>query len=578
MAKTFPSLIQPRLLAALKASSVAAELPDDFTPSVDPAQNPKFGDYQSNAAMILANRLKMNPREFAAEVVELFDSEGLTETPEIAGPGFINFRLLGEVVEQRVSDLIEDTDRIGVDCVEEPQKIVIDFSAPNVAKPMHVGHIRGTIIGDSLTRIARFLGHEVITDNHIGDWGTQFGMILYGWKNELDHDALGEDPIVELVKVYKLINERCKEDESFKDTCRAELVKLQSGDEENLEIWQKCIELSKQGLQKIYDKLDIQFDHWLGESYYNDRLGDLVTELKEKGIATESDGAMCIFFPDDKKLADQPPAIIQKKDGGFLYATTDLATVEHRVNEFDADSIWYVVGAPQQLHFDQVFCASRMMGFEEVDLQFIPFGSILGKDKKMLKTREGSAVQLDDVLNEAVSRASKIVDEKNPDLSTDEKQEIGQAIGIGAVKYAELSQYRMTDYIFDWDTMLALKGNTAPYLLNAYVRTRAIFRKMGSEFEGVKEVTLSEAAERALALKLAQYGEVVPAAMADFKPNTLAAYIYDLATDYHKFWEACPVLKSEGAVKESRLALCELTSRVLKHSLGLLGIQTTEKM
>lgn len=546
-------------------------------PSVDPAQNPQFGDYQTNAAMVLAKQAKKNPRELAAEIVEKFESDNLTETPEIAGPGFINFRLKKEVLEQRTLDLLADSDRLGVEKVADPKKIVIDFSAPNVAKPMHVGHIRGTIIGDSLSRVADFLGHEIISDNHIGDWGTQFGMILYGWKNVLDEKAIEADPVPELLRVYKAINQLCEDEPELRETCKAELVKLQSGDEENLKIWEKCVEVSKIGLQKIYDKLDITFDHWLGESFYNDKLQPLVDDLLERKIATESDGAVCIFFPDHKKLADQPPAIIQKGDGGFLYATTDLATIDYRIKEFGADTLWYVVGIPQQLHFDQLFEASRMIG-NDVELQFIPFGSILGKDRKMFKTRDGDTVQLDDVLNESVARAYKIVDEKNPDFPEEEKQEIARTIGIGAVKYSELSQFRLTDYIFDWDNMLALKGNTAPYLLNAYVRTRAIFRKMGSDFEGTDVITLTEAAETTLALKLAQYAEIVPMILSDFRPNTLATYIYELATTYHKFWEACPVLKADGDVKATRLALCELTGRVLKHALSLLGIQTTEKM
>ncbi len=577
MATSFPDLIQPRLEAALQATSIGSELPEGFSPAVDPAQNKQFGDYQTNAAMVLAKRVKKNPRELAAEIVEAFDGEGLTEKPEIAGPGFINFRLQTDVLEQRVSDLLADSERHGVDAVADPQTVVIDFSAPNVAKPMHVGHIRSTIIGDSLARIARFMGHQVITDNHIGDWGTQFGMILHGWKNELDQAALEADPVPELLRVYKTVNQMCKDDPELKETCKAELVALQAGDEENLEIWKKCVDLSKQGLQKIYDKLDVEFDHWLGESYYNDALEPLVKSLVEKGIAKESEGAMAVFFPDHEKLADQPPAIIQKSDGGFLYATTDLATIDHRVNEFGANSIWYVVGAPQQLHFDQVFEAARMMGHDAA-LEFVPFGSILGKDRKMYRTRSGDTVQLDDVLVESVSRAKKIIEEKNPELPEEEKAEISTAIGIGAVKYAELSQYRMTDYIFDWDTMLALKGNTAPYLINAYVRTRAIFRKMGSDFAEAEQISLTADAEKALALKLAQYAETVPNILSDFRPNTLATYIYELATDYHKFWEACPVLKSEGATKETRLALCELTGRVLQHALGLLGIKTVEKM
>ncbi len=577
MATTFPALIQSRLEAALQACSIAAALPEGFCPAVDPAQNQQFGDYQSNAAMILAKLAKKNPRELAAEIADQFDGGDLTEKPTVAGPGFINFRLKKAVLETRVLELLADSERIGVDAVAKPRNIVIDFSAPNVAKPMHVGHIRSTIIGDSLSRISRFLGHQVISDNHIGDWGTQFGMILYGWKHELDQKALEADPVPELLRIYKLISKRCKEEPELRETCKAELVALQAGDAENLIIWEKCVEFSKIGLQKIYAKLDVQFDHWLGESFYNDKLQPLVEDLLERGIATRSDGAVCVFFPGDTKLADKPPAIVQKGDGGFLYATTDLATIEHRIKEFKADSIWYVLGITQQLHIDQIFETSRMMG-HQVDLQFVPFGSILGSDRKMFKTRDGDTVQLDDVLTEAVARAYKIVDEKNPDFTDEEKREISTIIGIGAVKYAELSQFRMTDYVFDWDNMLSMKGNTAPYLLNAYVRTRAIFRKMGSDFAGAGKIQLTEPAEIALALKIAQYAEVLPTVLIDFRPNTLATYIYELANAYHRFWEACPVLKAEGDVKDTRLALCELTGRALKHALGLLGIKTIEKM
>ncbi len=441
---------------------------------------------------------------------------------------------------------------------------------------MHIGHIRGTIIGDCLTRVAAFLGHKVISDNHIGDWGTQFGMILWGWKNLLDHGALEADPIAELLRVYREVNARIDADETLRDICKAELVQLQGGDTENLAIWERCIEVSKIGLQKIYDRLDIRFDHWFGESYYNDRLAPLVDDLIAKGIAEESEGAICVFFRDNEKLADKP-ALIRKSDGGFLYATTDLATIDFRLEALGADVIWYVVGAPQQLHFDQIFAVSAKRG-QVAELQFIPFGSILGKDRKMLRTRAGETVQLADVLAEAVDRAMLIVEEKNPDLSPEEKAAIAEVIGIGSVKYAELSQFRMTDYIFDWDTMLSLKGNTAPYLINAYVRTRAIFRKLGSDFAEGGEVVLTEEAEKALLLKLAQFAEIVPTILEDFRPNALAAYLYEVATTYHQFWEACPVLKVEGEIRHTRLALCELTGRVLRCGLGLLGIRTTEKM
>ncbi len=580
MSKTIAELLSTRLNDALAATAdandFARDFPEGFVAQIEQAQNRQFGDYQSNAAMVLAKQLKKNPRELAGMIIENFDGGDLSETPEIAGPGFINFRLKTSFLGERLQDLITDVERLGVQKASKPQTIVADFSAPNVAKPMHVGHIRSTILGDSLTRLAKFLGHNVLSDNHIGDWGTQFGMILWGWKNLLDEEALEADPIPELLRVYREVNAKTKDDEALREECKSELVKLQSGDKDNLAIWERCIQLSKTGLQKIYDRLDVHFDHWLGESFYNDQLAPLVDELIASGIAEESDGAICIFFPDEPQFADKP-ALIRKSDGGFLYATTDLATIDYRVDSLQADAIWYIVGAPQQLHFDQIFRISKTRG-QKVDLEFIPFGSILGKDRKMLRTRSGDTVQLADVLSEAVDRAREIVEEKNPEFSDDEKSEIAEIIGIGSVKYAELSQYRMTDYIFDWDTMLALKGNTAPYLLNAYVRTRAIFRKLGSDFEPGGTIELTADAEKDLTLKLAQFAETVPAVLSDFRPNTLAAYLYELAVAYHKFWEACPVLKEEGAVRETRLALCELTGRILRTGLGLLGIRTTEKM
>ena len=576
MSETIAKQLAYRLNAALTNTSFAAEVPESFAAQIDQAQNRQFGDYQSNAAMILAKQLKRNPREIATTVVEAFDSGDFCETPSIAGPGFINFRLTTSTLQNRLKRLLDDPDQLGVARVDQPQKIVVDFSAPNVAKPMHVGHIRSTIIGDSLVRIGRFLGNQVIADNHIGDRGTQFGMILWGWKKLLNKAALEVDPIPELLRIYREVNAKTKEDESLLEECKNELVKLQSGDEENLEIWKKTIEFSKQGLQKIYDRLDVKFDTWLGESFYNDQLSPLVDELLEAGIAEESDGAICVFFPEEGKLADKP-ALIRKSDGGFLYATTDLATIDHRITEIKADALWYVVGAPQQLHFDQIFEISKRRR-QVAELRFIPFGSILGQDRKMLRTRSGETVQLANVLDEAVERAYKIVAEKNPDFPEKEKKEIAEVIGIGSVKYAELSQFRMTDYIFDWDNMLALKGNTAPYLINAYVRTRAIFRKLGRNFEAGGAIELTADAEKDLVLKLAQFSETVPAVIADFRPNTLATYLYELATTYHKFWEACPVLKAEGAIRETRLALCELTSQVLRKGLDLLGIRTTEKM
>ncbi len=575
---TYPNQIETLLRAALEKTSIAADLPADLVIQVGAATDARFGDYQSNVAMVLAKRLKTNPRALATEIIEHFEPGELCQPAEIAGPGFINLRITAASLEAGLIAQIKDPERLGLPQLSAnlSKTIVIDFSAPNIAKPMHVGHIRSTIIGDCLARVSRALGHTVITDNHIGDWGTQFGMIIYGWKNFLDQAALDADPIEALLEIYKKVNEACSDD-SVRESCRTELVKLQQGDEENLAIWNQCVELSRSSLEKIYALLDVKFDHWLGESFYNDRLAPLVEELKNTGLAEESDGALCIFFPDDPNLAERAPCMIQKRDGGFNYATTDIATIEYRVESFSADDIWYVVGAEQKLHFDQIFAVAKKRELD-TELNFIPFGSIMGKDGKRFKTRSGDTVSLTDVLDEAVERAGKIIGEKNPDLSADEMEEISRIIGIGSVKYAELSQNRLTNYIFDWDNMLALKGNTAPYLINAYVRTRAIFRKLGSEFEGIDSVQLTEPAEKTLALKLAQYAEAVPTVLTDFRPNLLANYLYELANTFHSFYEHCPVLRSEGQMRETRLALCDTTGKVLKKGLDLLGIQTTEIM
>lgn len=546
----------------------------------------RFGDYQSNVAMVMARERKTNPRALAGEIMEVLDMEGLAEV-EVAGPGFLNFRVTKEAFARQVEEQLADP-RFGVPEVGAGRTVVIDFSAPNVAKPMHVGHIRSTILGDALARIAGFLGYRVIRDNHIGDWGTQFGMILHGWKTILDHERLEEDPIVELVRVYREVNQAAKADPSVLDTCKAELVKLQAGDEENVEIWKRCIELSKQGLEAIYARLGVTFDHWLGESFYNPRLAGLVEEFLDRGLARESDGAVCVFSSGELSDEEDPfrihkedgwvdnPQIIRKADGGFLYATTDFATVEHRIDEWGADEIWYVVGAPQQLHFRQLFDACRRWG-KDAEFRHIAFGSILGEDRKLMKTRSGENVQLVDVLNEAVDRAASVIEEKSATLTGDEAIEVAEIVGIGAVKFAELSQHRLTDYVFSWDRMLALTGDTAPYLQYSSVRIRSIFRKLDEKFDP-GPVCLSEDAEIHLARLLARYGETVPALLDDFRPNLLANYLLELARAFHAFFEACPVLRAEPDVRTSRLTLCEMTSRVLSHGLGLLGIQCPERM
>lgn len=547
----------------------------DLPVSLSQATDARFGDYQTNVAMLLAKREKTNPRAIAQKIVDAFVADGLCDSLEIAGAGFINFRIKPDSLARHFLELSSDP-RLGVPHAESKRKIVIDFSAPNIAKPMHVGHIRSTILGDTLARIARFLGHEVVTDNHLGDWGTQFGKVIYGWKNLLNQEALEKDPIVELVRLYKEANALGEANPAILQQCRDELVKLQQGDPENLEIWKNCVALSWQEFEQMYALLGVNFDERLGESSYNEQLGPLVERLLNRGIAELSDGAVCIFFREIASLADKP-FLVRKTDGGFLYATTDLATLEYRVKRWSPDAIWYVVGAPQQLHFEQLFAAARKMGID-AELRHVAFGSILGEDRKLMKTRSGESVQLRDLLEEALERARKSLEEKNPSLPEEDKLAISKIIGIGAVKYAELSQFRMTDYVFSWDKMLSMQGNTAPYLQNAYVRIRSIFRKLEGPYRPAGELYLSESAELALAKKVSQFGEIVPQVMEDARPNILCNYLYELANTFHNFYEACPVLKSEEPIRASRLLLCETTGRVLKEGLALLGIEVPEKM
>ncbi len=568
----FRTQLSARLQAAFDAAGIV--LPEGFSVTVGIASDTRFGDYQSNAAMVLAKQLKTNPRALAQQVVDQLKVEDLCSKVSIDGPGFLNFTLSAEALAARLALILKD-EKAGVPAVAEPKRIVVDFSAPNIAKPMHVGHIRSTMIGDSLARVARFVGHTVITDNHIGDWGTQFGMILHGWKTILNEEALKADPIHELVRVYKDVNAQTKADAAVLDTCRQELVKLQQGNAENLEIWKQCVALSLEQLRRIYGKLGVHFDHFLGESYYNDKLAPLVETLLASGIAEVSEGAVCVFFREVPELADKP-CIIRKSDGGFLYATTDLATIDYRLQEWQADEVWYVVGAPQELHFRQIFQVAQKRG-QTAKLQHIAFGSILGQDGKMFRTRTGESVGLIEVLDEAYERARAVVAEREG-LTDTEKDEIAEIIGTGAVKYAELSQHRMTDYKFSWDKMLALQGNTAPYLINAYVRTRSIFRKLDGAAELTEDLAITEPAERALAMKLAQLAEVTHDILGDYRPNLLATYLFELAETFHSFYEACHVLRTEGTVRNTRLSLCEAASKVLKTGLGLLGIRTTERM
>jgi arginyl-tRNA synthetase len=566
--ETFQSQLTRKLSAALAAAG--------FPPAgeVSPATDPRFGDYQSNAALVLGKHRGENPRKIAEAIVSRLDVAEICEQPNVAGAGFINFTLKCEAVEKKIAEMLHD-ERLGVASVTSPRKIVVDFGSPNVAKPMHVGHIRSTFLGDALARIAQFLGHDVIRDNHIGDWGTQFGMVIWGWKNLLNLEALKRDPIAELVRIYKETNGRATKDEAVREAARAELVKLQSGDPENYSIWKQCVDLSMQEFSKAYELLDIQYDIVRGESFYNDRLPALVDRLLQSGLAEISEGAVCVFFRDIPELADKA-CIIRKSDGGYNYATTDLATVDYRINDLKANAVWYVVGAPQILHFKQIFAIARREGYT-ADFHHVTFGSILGADRKLMKTRSGENVPLRDLLEEGITRARAIIAKKNPELAESDRNEIAKIIGLGAIKYADLSQYRMTDYIFSWDKMLSLHGNTAPYLQNAYVRIRSIFRK--AEGASLSQApVLGEPAELNLAKRLCQFAEIVPQVLNDFRPNILANYLFELANSFHTFYEACPVLKADEPVRSSRLALCDLTGRVLQRGLKLLGIDVPEKM
>ena len=585
---TFSEQLTQRLINALGTLGHGT-MQEASVPVVTAAADTRFGDYQTNAAMILAKPLRTNPRELASKIIEHFDFSGLCDAPEIAGPGFINFRIASDVLALHIYSLTGD-DRLGVAPETSAKRLLLDFSSPNVAKPMHIGHIRSTIIGDCLARTARFLGHDVIADNHIGDWGTPMGQVLYGWKNHLDENDFSANPISELLRLYQLVKQQSESDPETARQCLEETVKLQSGDPENIALWKQFIEITMSGAQQIYKRLDIHFDTTLGESFYDQHLAPLVENLLAEGIAEESDGAICIFSSNELDPKDDPllvqrdgewrpvPCLIRKKDGGFNYATTDIATIDYRVHEQKADEVLYVVDDRQSLHFRQLFEVARRRGIT-TDLKHIAFGKILGDDRKPFKTREGTVPALGDVLNEAVDRARKIVDDKSSELPEDEKADIAEKIGVAAVKYAELSQARASDYVFSWEKMLALQGNTAPYMINAYVRTRAIFRKLDDiPRQPADELSITEDTERIIAMKLCQYGEVLPEMLCDYRPNLLATYLYELAQNFHSFYEQCPVLNAKEPARGTRIALCDITSRILSHGLNILGISPPERM
>jgi arginyl-tRNA synthetase len=574
--------VLPHKQIELQLQAAVREALPDANPSVvlvRPCPDPKFGDYQSNALMSLAKARKMNPRQLAEDVVKKLDVSATCEKVEIAGAGFLNFRLKDSALAQTL-ELMARGGPLFFEKASHPKTAVIDFSSPNVAKPMHVGHIRSTFLGDTLARALRLLGHHVITDNHIGDWGTQFGKLLVGWKKHLNAEALKSDAISELERLYKFIDAAGKSDPAVLEEARLELVKLQNSDFENLKIWRDMIALSEKRFDEIYSRLGIKFDFTYGESFYNDRLKPLVDEFLQKNIARESEGAIAIFFDDDPQLKDKP-ALIRKSDGGFNYSTTDLATLAFRLEKWKPDEIIYVTDGRQQLHFHQIFTAFRKWQTEsKTKLAHVWFGAILGEDGKPFKTRSGETVKLADLLDEAEERAFKIVTEKNPDLPESSRREIARVVGIGAVKYADLLPNRQSDYVFSWDKMLALNGNTAPYLQYAYARIRSIFRKLDKPFTpGVNQtIRLATPEEANLAKHLLNFGLTLEAVAEEYRPNFLCIYLYELAGKFTSFYENCPVLKADSETRDSRLVLCDLTARVLKQGLDVLGIETVEQM
>jgi arginyl-tRNA synthetase len=635
---------------------------EEFLAMIVPAQDPKFGDYQANFAMSLGKRLRRPPRELAAQIAARFDPTGFCQAPEVAGPGFINLRLDDAWLARRLAEAVADP-RLGVAPTDSARTYVVDYSAPNVAKSMHVGHIRSTVIGDSICRLLRFLGHRAISDNHLGDWGTQFGMIIYGHKNFLDRQAYRANPVEELGRLYRLVRqlvdyrEALAEVGSSDETLRSrraaladaqelaaarggkpdkqaaknlrrlegavskteeeikerrakiaavenhpelrrlaeehagiaaavlsETAKLHAGDPENRRLWLEVLPPSLAQIDRIYRRLGVTFDHTLGESYYHDRLAPIVEELLQRGIAQQSEGAVCVF-----NEGMDAPLIVRKKDGAFLYATTDLATVRYRMETFHPDAILYVVDFRQSDHFQHLFATARRLGYERVEFQHVSFGTVLGDDGRPFRTRSGDTVGLEGLLDEAVRKAAEIVaanegaKPEGPELSGDEKDKVAEIVGIGALKYADLSQNRTSDYVFSYEKMLAMNGNTATYMQYAYARVRSIFAKGRVDVDALRQseppILLTSPHERALGLELLRFGEALDLALEDYRPNQLTGYLFDLANRYATFYEHCHVLGAESdELRNSRLLLCDLTARTLRLGLELLGIQVVDKM
>ena len=650
--------LQQRFRVALTGLS---EDPEPLLAMIRPAQDAKFGDYQANCAMPLGKQSGQPPREVAEQILQQLDVADFCLEPEIAGPGFINLRLRDGWLIDQLTEKRHD-ERLGIAEVSDPSCLVIDYSSPNVAKPMHVGHIRSTVIGDAISRIARFLGHRVISDNHLGDWGTQFGMIIYGFKHFQQPDAYQQESVVELTRLYKLVQQlieyqqarqqlpvqeqqiedlqgqlaeqqaqqeaaesvdkkaakRLRQLEGRISDSRADLsaieakiatidqdevlsalaaehsdidqqvlhetAQLHAGDAENRRLWEEFLPKCRADIQRVYDRLDIQFDVEYGESFYDERLGTVVEELEASGLARESEGATCVFLDEF-----ETPMIVRKRDGAFLYATTDLATIQYRLQTWQPDAILYVVDHRQSEHFQKLFSVAQKWQDPDVKFSHVSFGTVLGEDGRPFKTRSGEAVGLEGLLDEAIRKALDVVtanDDAKPngaELSPQQRQEVAETVGHGAIKYADLSHNRTSDYVFSYDKMMGLEGNTATYIQYSYARVKSILRRGEVDIEGLRasfaDISLEHPAERALALAIVQLAEVLEQVLEDYRPNLLTNYLFELAKRFSSFFEACPVLKADTeGLKQSRLLLCDLTSRTIAQGLELLGIGVVEMM
>ena len=631
--------VEREAAAAFAAAGIA-----DSPVVLQPTKNAEHGDFQINGVMGAAKKAKQNPRELAQKVAEALAGNAVIESAEVAGPGFINLRLRPEFLAQNIQTALNDA-RFGVAKTDKPQTVVIDYSSPNLAKEMHVGHLRSSIIGDSISRVLEFMGNTVIRQNHVGDWGTQFGMLVaYLVEQQKDNAAF---ELADLEQFYRAAKVRFDEDPAFADTAREYVVKLQGGDETVLALWKQFVDISLSHAQAVYDTLGLKLrpEDVAGESTYNNDLQPVVDDLAQKGLAVEDDGAKVVFLDEFKNKEGEPAAfIVQKQGGGFLYASTDLACLRYRVGTLHADRLLYVVDHRQALHFEQLFTTSRKAGYlpEDVKAEFIGFGTMMGKDGKPFKTRSGDTVKLVDLLDEAINRAEQVVKEKNPkwqltteledglkkissltnsdnlknklkynlenkkleitlendvvyhlpidkidkivrgaeeytDTALSDAEKIARVVGIGAVKYADLSKNRTSDYVFDWDAMLSFEGNTAPYLQYAYTRVQSVFRKAG-EWDAAAPTVLTEPLEKQLAAELLKFEDVLQSVADTAYPHYLAAYLYQIATLFSRFYEACPILKSEGATRNSRLQLAKLTGDTLKQGLELLGIDVLDVM